>query len=880
MARPPSIAKIYGAILLVLALCLALPLPASASAPPSSVPLLKVGYTSTPGQFLKDDRGLYQGVAYEYISTVASYMGCRLEFHEGTPEENLQKLRAGELDLVPCETPLPDSSFTAVSLGASMDYAVIRSDNPALAQNLAKAVAAINELAPFYQVHLIEHYAPALNALNLTPEEQAYLEEKKVLHSLTSEGQPPYTYFKEGVHQGVVADILDLIAKDLGVTITSAPMQDISSRLHAMSTGQIDFIADIYTDYNWAEENEVWLTKPYIRLDYVPVMRRDVPLPEEPVIACARGHFYNRAYIEQNYPSSQIRYYATLKDALQAVSDGKADLIYLKGLTVHNDIHDGGYLNLYTPGTVVFSHNVSIGVSRYADPRLFAILNKAVSHLQEKQITSILTRHMHSLGNAGTIYAFIYYHPIQSMAVLSVFCLLIILCLVFFMLQKRRYHEKMYKLAHTNSVIGLHNLRWLNKELPRLIGEHSQLRKEGKLFLMSVTIDRISFLKKTYETRMLIKSLLKVIKHQRMENDWLLADAVNSEVTSLYILCQTPEGMDMRQAAQKFILEGSVVYIGKVPTNFTYRIGLAPVPAQGDINPAWLIDCCRSAQTEAIASDRSLVIYDEALANQMLKRQEMEHLMYKAMASREFQIWLQPKYDLKTKRTIGAEALVRWNSPELGFLLPSAFMDLFEKNGFAVELDYHVLELVCELQAARLRQSLPVIPIAVNQTGLHISEQGYIGNMREIIDRWRLPAGLIELEITETAFIDFTTKEQRNDAAQIIDDLQEIGFSLSMDDFCTGYSSLSMLQNLPMNVMKIDRSILIAAESTARSFRILRHVIALGKALSMNVLAEGIETEEQEKHLIALGCDSGQGFLYARPMPAQEFYEEFLPKHS
>ena len=264
----------------------------------------------------------------------------------------------------------------------------------------------------------------------------------------------------------------------------------------------------------------------------------------------------------------------------------------------------------------------------------------------------------------------------------------------------------------------------------------------------------------------------------------------------------------------------------------------------------------------------------------MLKRQEMESLMYKALASREFQIWLQPKYDLKTKRTIGAEALVRWNSPELGFLLPSAFMDLFEKNGFAVELDYHVLELVCELQTARLRQGLPVIPIAVNQTGLHISEQGYIGNMREIIDRWRLPAGLIELEITETAFIDFTTKEQRNDAAQIIDDLQEIGFSLSMDDFCTGYSSLSMLQNLPMNVMKIDRSILIAAESTARSFRILRHVIALGKALSMNVLAEGIETEEQEKHLIALGCDSGQGFLYARPMPAQEFYEEFLPKHS
>ena len=168
----------------------------------------------------------------------------------------------------------------------------------------------------------------------------------------------------------------------------------------------------------------------------------------------------------------------------------------------------------------------------------------------------------------------------------------------------------------------------------------------------------------------------------------------------------------------------------------------------------------------------------------------------------------------------------------------------------------------------------------MNQSGLHLTEQGYLGRMRDIMDRWQLIPGLIELEITETAFIDFTTKEQREDAAQIIDDLQAIGYALSMDDFCTGYSSLSMLQNLPMNVMKIDRSILWEAEKSPRSMNILHHVIALGKALSMSVLVEGIETEEQEQTLLKLGCDSGQGFFYARPMPVKEFYEEFLPKHS
>ena len=207
-------------------------------------------------------------------------------------------------------------------------------------------------------------------------------------------------------------------------------------------------------------------------------------------------------------------------------------------------------------------------------------------------------------------------------------------------------------------------------------------------------------------------------------------------------------------------------------------------------------------------------------------------------------------------------------------------MDIFERNGFAVELDYYVLEKICQLQSARLKAGLPALPISVNQSGLHITEQGYLGRMREIMDKWQLVPGVVELEITETAFIDFTTKEQREDAAQIIDDLQAIGYTLSMDDFCTGYSSLSMLQNLPMNVMKIDRSILWSAETSPRSMSILRHVIALGKALSMSVLVEGIETKEQEELLLALGCDSGQGYLYSKPMPANEFYDGFLSEHS
>ena len=863
---------------------LALFLPAVATPPVQAevkpVPVLRVGYMPLPGIFFKDEHELYRGMAFEYLSTVSSYMGCAMDFSVGTEKGNLEKLQAGELDLVPTPAAHEEDGLTSLSLGPSLGFVTFKAVDDDLRLRLQKAISQVDATAPFYRVHLLEAYSPSDPLLELTEEEKAYLKEKKVLHSLTSEGQPPYTYFKDGEHLGILADIMELIANDLGITITSAPLQSTESRHHAMATGEIDFIANIYDDYNWAAENEVWLTKPYLQIDYVAVMNRDRPLPEAPVVACTRGHFYNRAYTEYHYPSSQVRYYPTLQDCLEAVNDGEADIVFTKAFTVQNDIYAGGYLNLYTTGTVVFSHKVSLGVSRYADPRLLSILNKEIGHLKSQQIASILTRHAHSMSNSGTLFALIYFHPMRTVALVALICLGIMLAAGILLWHKRRYHEKIFHMAYTDPLTGLHNMAWLTRELPKLISQHSKLRKEGKLFVMSVTLDRLAFMKETYDLELLMDSMLGALQHSRTENPWLIADGINSEGTCLYFLCCEPEGMTMLQAAEKFIRDGSVIKIGRVPTTFTHRVGLMPIPPEHEVSADWLLDCAYSAKMEAIASDQNICIYDEHIAARFHQRQEIENLMHKALAAQEFQVWLQPKYDLATRNTLGAEALVRWDSPELGFLHPDEFMDIFEQSGFAVELDYYVLERVCEIQSARLKKDLPALPISVNQSGLHITEQGYLGHMRDLMDRWKLIPGLIELEITETAFIDFTTKEQREDAAQIIDDLQEIGFSLSMDDFCTGYSSLSMLQNLPMNVMKIDRSILWEAEKSPRSMNILHHVIALGKALSMNVLVEGIETEEQEKHLLELGCDSGQGYFYARPMPVKEFYEEFLPKHS
>ena len=869
-------APVLGALLCLLALVCAAPSAASAGRTQ-----IRVGYTDVPGFFSRDGMNIYNGRAYEYLETIAVYLHIDNIYTEGSEQENLERLAAGEIDCIPCPLPYEDEQIVSLQLDHRIGYIAIRRQDAAYQVQLTAALESIDRINPFFRSHLLEKYhVPDIAAYALTTEERKYLTEHGPLRIILPSNQEPLSYVDEdGSMRGMLPEIMRLMAGQANLDIELMPHPTPAELPDILREGNADIIGIFYHDYNWANENGVDITFPYLKLDYVPIIRKDQNLPEKPTVACARGFFFCRDYLERNYPPEQIRYYDSLKECLLALNNREADYTLARALTAQNDIMGAGLFNLYTNGTVAFSHGITLAVSKQADPHLIHILEKSIAHLDHGAVESIITRNSFELKQKGSLSAFLYRNPLESMAIIGGVAMFIVLAMFAFLMQKRRFTDQMYQLAHTNLMTGMHNLRWFEKELPRLIQERKKARRNGQLFVMVLTVDRIAFLKESYDLELLVKSLLKHVARVRKNNPWLIADACNSEVNSIYVFCETPPELTMLQAAERITADGAYISIGNIDMNFTYRIGIAPVPSDHDLPPGVLIANAQTALNESFTSGRNIEIYNDAMSARIQRQQQMEDYMNKALAEKEFKIWLQAKYDLKTHKANGAEALVRWDSPELGFLMPGSFIGLFERNGFAVDLDYYMLERTCELQAERVKAGLPIVPISVNQSGLHITETGYIKQMREVMERWKLPLGAIELEITETAFIDFTTKEQREEAANIIDQLQEIGFSLSMDDFCTGYSSLSMLQNLPMNVMKIDRSILLSAETSQRALRILRHVIDLGKALGMRVLTEGIETEEQEKLLIGLGCDYGQGFLFAQPMPAREFYEEFLPKH-
>ena len=179
-------------------------------------------------------------------------------------------------------------------------------------------------------------------------------------------------------------------------------------------------------------------------------------------------------------------------------------------------------------------------------------------------------------------------------------------------------------------------------------------------------------------------------------------------------------------------------------------------------------------------------------------------------------------------------------------------------------------------QREAAEKGLPVVPISVNQSRVHMREQGYLTRMQALIDRYATQG--IELELTETAF-DFTDYALREHSIAVVAALHAMGFAIDMDDFGSGYSDLSLLDQLPLDVMKIDRSLLLASEGSERMCIVLQQMIDLGHALGMKVICEGIETEAQENLLRRCGCEYGQGYLYGKPMPRAEF-ETFLRQHA
>ena len=266
----------------------------------------------------------------------------------------------------------------------------------------------------------------------------------------------------------------------------------------------------------------------------------------------------------------------------------------------------------------------------------------------------------------------------------------------------------------------------------------------------------------------------------------------------------------------------------------------------------------------------SVAYYDAKVVEKQERDDAMESAFESAIEKEDFEVWYQPKYSAKTKKIIGAEALIRWRGKDGKLIPPGEFIPLFEKDGLIPVLDEYVFKKVCCYQKKRQSDGDEIIPISVNLSRASILRKDFVKNYIGIAGRVGIEPSVVPIEITESMAVKSISVKT------FAEDLIREGFSLHMDDFGSGYSSLASLQILRFDVIKLDKS-LIDFIGTPGGESLIRHTVAFAKESGMSIVAEGVETEQQLKFLQSIGCDSIQGFYFSPPVSQGEF-EQLLKK--
>ena len=284
-------------------------------------------------------------------------------------------------------------------------------------------------------------------------------------------------------------------------------------------------------------------------------------------------------------------------------------------------------------------------------------------------------------------------------------------------------------------------------------------------------------------------------------------------------------------------------------------------------------NACTARSTLEECDDSGIAFFDENLVEEQKWIDAVMERRRSAIENEEYIVYYQPKYDPKTNKLRGVEALIRWNSPDFGFKGPGSFIPILEKNGFIQDIDHYMITHVARDQKAWLDAGYECVPASVNVSRSHFIEDDLAEQIRDAVDAEGCPRNLLEIELTESAFFD--------DKKAMIDTilkLKEYGFMVSMDDFGSGYSSLNSLKDMPLDILKLDAEFFRGDTNGGRGEIVITEAIALAKSLNMLTVAEGVEFKEQVEFLASKGCDMIQGYFFAKPMPKEEYADKMNRK--
>lgn len=428
----------------------------------------------------------------------------------------------------------------------------------------------------------------------------------------------------------------------------------------------------------------------------------------------------------------------------------------------------------------------------------------------------------------------------------------------------KRNQQEIDYLAHHDPLTKLPNRLLLNERLSTAIARAR--RQQSGLGLLFIDLDRFKGVNDSlgHSAGDHLLQLVTQRVQQLCEDGDTLARLSSDEFALL--VERRAAVADMGKLAERILhlLQAPFELSGQL-LHMSASIGLALFPDDG-VDGAELLKNADSAMSLAKQRGRNgYAFYTQELTEQARRRLNLETDLHEAIALNQLRVYYQLQMDLGTSRPVGLEALVRWQHPTQGIIAPDEFLPVARNAGMMSDIDEFVLDEACRQLRHWLDVGYPLQSMAVNMSGYWMERGDVFGNVAAALRRYGLDPGCLELEVTEDEVMHFN-----DDGVLLLDRLAILGVGLAIDDFGTGYSSLLRLKRMPVNKLKIDRGFVTDLPGSDSDSAMARAIIALGKSLQLKVIAEGIESEEQQRVLHQFGCDLGQGYLYNRPLPASE----------
>lgn len=426
------------------------------------------------------------------------------------------------------------------------------------------------------------------------------------------------------------------------------------------------------------------------------------------------------------------------------------------------------------------------------------------------------------------------------------------------------YQELKY-LAEYDVLTGMYNKSFFLAHVNKMIEE-----KEEDFLLIRFDIDRFQLVNSFFgreEGDRLLKYVATELLNIRKKVDNYLCGRMEADVFAVCLPARYREEVCRKMEGAK---DGIRNY--GLDFNVTFTFGICEIKdREKDVNAIY--DCATLASRQVKGNYlKNYAFYSEDMGEKLAKEQEIVNEMKEALTKEQFIVYLQPKYDVKTNKPSGSEALVRWQHPEKGMISPGIFIPVFERNGFITKLDHYMWEKVCQIIRGWMERGITILPVSVNVSRVNLYDPKLVDILCGLTVKYEIPRELLQLELTESVYTE--NPDIINNTVNI---LREKGFTILMDDFGSGYSSLNALKDINIDILKIDMGFFEESAIPGRGENIIASVMRMAKWLDLPTIAEGVESAEQVDFLREIGCEHIQGYFYAKPMPVKE-YEEVIMK--